>query len=281
MAAASAHPRRSRPKPQPRGRGGLLLVASPFRRVTFPLGVQWSCKPFGELAGHKHGLNFVEVPLTFDLWYPAGTPGARRASGGFEVLRWARGAPAWRPAQHQGFCAWIPARLPAVSPTLLCPWVASPRHPPSLAGSPLSGSSASPDCLPRRAVGAQGPGSPPATPMPRRAYSLAQHRNASYFIAVYRSQSMSPGRPPAPAPAGPESSAGGARTAAGPGPADAGVVAARATGGAISSPSRAGAAGKTAPQADGARGKRAARDAAATAGLGRAHPGGGGGRYSE
>lgn len=122
----------------------MLLVASPFRRVTFPLGVQWSCKPFGELAGHKHGLNFVEVPLTFDLWYPAGTPGARRASGGFEVLRWARGAPAWRPAQHIGFCAWMPARLPAASPTLLCPLVASPRHPPSLAGSPLSGSSASP-----------------------------------------------------------------------------------------------------------------------------------------
>lgn len=195
---------------------------------------------------------------------------------GFRPLGWACGAPAWCRAQHPGFFVWIPAPLPTASPTLLGPLVASPRHPPSLAGSPLRGTSASSYPVFPGAQSARrrrgGPRDPHASP---RVQLRPTRKHPKLFYCCIQKSVNVPWAPTCPRPSR-------ARVVCwGPGSADAGVVAARATGGAISSPSRAGAAGQTALQGDDARGKGAARDPAATAGLCRAHRGGCGGPYSE
>lgn len=206
-------------------------------RLPLPLGVTAVRPPFlnsgpaspsGRLAGHRHGLKFVWVPLTVDPWYPAGRPGACSPAGGFEVLLGGRVAPprgARRNTPGSPCGSWPSClrRLP-LSFALWWPLLAAPPPAPSLAGSPLSGSSASSYCVfPGAQSARRGRGHPPRPPcLAARTASSNTGTPQSYFIAVYRSQSMSPGRPPAPAPAEPESSAGGARSAAGPGSADAG-----------------------------------------------------------
>lgn len=70
-----------------------------------------------------------------------------------------RGARRNTPGSARGCRPGCPRRLP----TLLCPLVASPRHPPSLAGSPLSGSSASP-VFPGAQSTRRGRGHPPRPP---------------------------------------------------------------------------------------------------------------------
>lgn len=186
-------------------------------RLPLPLGVTAVRPPFlnsgpaspsGRLAGHRHGLKFVWVPLTVDPWYPAGRPGACSPAGGFEVLLGGRVAPprgarrntpgspcgSWPSCLRRlqlSFALWWPLRATPSSPRLL------QAHPSAAVAPPLTVSSQARS----RHAGAGVTPLPPATPMPRRTYSFAQHRNAPklFYCCIQKSVNV-PWAPTCPRP---------------------------------------------------------------------------------
>lgn len=222
-------------------------------RLPLPLGVTAVRPPFlnsgpaspsGRLAGHRHGLKFVWVPLTVNQWYPAGRPGACSPAGGFEVLLGGRVAPprgarrntpgspcgSWPSCLRRlqlSFALWWPLRATPSSPRLL------QAHPSAAVAPPLTLSSQARS----RHAGAGVTPLPPATPMPRRTYSFAQHRNApKLFYCCIQKPVNVPWAPTCPRPSRARVVRWGRsirRRARIRG--CGGVIAARATGGAISS----------------------------------------------
>lgn len=266
-------------------------------RLPLPLGVTAVRPPFlnsgpaspsGRLAGHRHGLKFVWVPLTVDPWYPAGRPGACSPAGGFEVLLGGcvappRGARRNTPGSPCGSWPSCLRRLP-LSFALWWPLLAAPPAP-SLAGSPLSGSSASSySVFPGAQSARRGRGHPP--PRHPHASPHVQLRPTQecpkVILLLYTEASQCPlGAHLPPPQQSPSRPLGALDPPQGPDPRMRGGHSRTRHRGRHFLPSRTGAAGDTPLRGGDARGAGAASDPAATAGLCRARQGACGGRYSE
>lgn len=265
-------------------------------RLPLPLGVTAVRPPFlnsgpaspsGRLAGHRHGLKFVWVPLTVDPWYPAGRPGACSPAGGFEVLLGGCVAPprgAWRNTPDSPCGSWPSClrRLP-LSFALWWPLLAAPppphllqAHPSAAVAPPLTVSSQARS----RHAGAG------VTPRDLHASPHVQLRPAQerpkVILLLYTEASQCPlGAHLPPPQQSPSRPLGALDPPQGPDPRMRGGHSRTRHRGRHFLPSRTGAAGDTPLRGGDARGAGAASDPAATAGLCRARQGACGGRYSE